>query len=46
MKVTAGDVVITFTGLNIDCPMTAADPGDIVVDLNPDVGPFCHRSKQ
>jgi len=42
----AGDVVITFTGLNIDCPMTAADPGDIVVDLNPGIGEFCHKSKQ
>jgi hypothetical protein len=41
----SGDVVITFTGLNIDCPMTAPDEGDIVVDLNPDVSTFCHKSK-
>jgi hypothetical protein len=41
----AGDIVITFTGLHIDCPMTAPDEGDIVVDLNPDVDAFCHKSK-
>jgi hypothetical protein len=39
-----GEVTISFTGVNIDCPITDAAAGDIVVDLNPTVGPFCSRS--
>lgn len=36
-----GDVTISFTGVAVDCPIIDAEPGDIVVDLNPAVGGFC-----
>jgi hypothetical protein len=39
-----GEIAISFTGVNIDCPITDAAAGDIVVDLNPTVGPFCNKS--
>ncbi len=40
----AGDVVVTFTGVIIDCPITDARAGEIVVNLNP-AFPICQRSK-
>lgn len=39
-----GELVVTFTGMAVDCPITAANPGDIVVDLNPTVGVFCPKA--
>jgi hypothetical protein len=41
-----GFVVINDEGFSADCPITRADPGDIVVDLNPDVFELCSRTKQ
>lgn len=38
-----GEVAVSFTGMAVDCPITSANPGDIVVDLNPTVGGFCSR---
>jgi hypothetical protein len=40
-----GEVVINDEGFSADCPITKADPDDIVVDLNPDVFELCSRSK-
>lgn len=39
----AGDVTITFTGIIVDCPITKASGGEVVVNLNPDF-PICNRS--
>ena len=39
-----GEVIVTPLNEVIDCPITDATPGDVVVDLNPTVGPFCKRS--
>lgn len=40
----AGEVIINDEGFSADCPITKADPGDIVVDLNPDVFELCNRT--
>ncbi len=37
----AGRIVVTDTGMVVDCPVTRPGERDIVVDLNPDVGDFC-----
>lgn len=39
-----GFVTITDLGFSADCPITKAEPGDIVVDLNPDVFELCNRT--
>lgn len=41
---TAGDLSVTFTGIIVDCPITTADAGETVVNLNPEF-PICNRSK-
>ena len=37
----AGRIVVTDTGMVVDCPVTRPNERDIVVDLNPEVGDFC-----
>jgi len=42
--VARGEIVVTNLQVVVDCPITDANPGDIAVDLNPTVGPFCNKS--